>query len=137
MSFKSHLKMSKFLIFWQVTYYQLVQAAVRIEKLEGESKERKQEKGFSKGGSISGKRSRESQGSYSAYDSVQSPVTRGRRQGQFSGYRGGGSSISLSRESIPRCPHCLRNHRGTCSFLTKISRKSVLINSSLKILFTN
>ena len=59
-----------------VNFYQLVQAAIKIEKSEMKSQERKKEKKFSSGGSSSGKRPRESQ-----VDSVQGPTTRGRRQG--------------------------------------------------------
>ena len=44
-----------------VNFYQLVQAAIKIEKFEIKSQERKKEKKFSRGGSSSGKRPRESQ----------------------------------------------------------------------------
>ena len=44
-----------------VNFYQLVQAAIKIEKSEMKSQERKKEKKFSRGGSCSGKRPRESQ----------------------------------------------------------------------------
>ena len=44
-----------------VNFYQLVQAAIKIEKSEMKSQERKKEKNFSRGGSSSGKRPRESQ----------------------------------------------------------------------------
>ena len=44
-----------------VNFYQLVQAAIKIEKSEMKSQERKKEKKFSRGGSSSGKRLRESQ----------------------------------------------------------------------------
>ena len=56
-----------------VNFYQLVQAAIKIEKSEMKSQERKKEKKFSRGGSSSGKRPRESQD-----DSVQGSATRGR-----------------------------------------------------------
>ena len=59
-----------------VNFYQLVQAAIKIQKSETKSQERKKEKRFSRGGSSSGKRPRESQ-----VDSVQGLATRGRRQG--------------------------------------------------------
>ena len=59
-----------------VNFYQLVQAAIKIEKSEMKSQERKKEKKFLRGGSSSGKRPRESQ-----VDSVQGLATRGRRQG--------------------------------------------------------
>ena len=44
-----------------VNFYQLVQAAIKIEKSKMKSQERKKEKKFSRGGSCSGKRPRESQ----------------------------------------------------------------------------
>ena len=44
-----------------VNFYQLVQAAIKIEKSEMKSQERKKEKKFSRGGSSSGKILRESQ----------------------------------------------------------------------------
>ena len=53
-----------------VRFYQLVQEVMKIEKSEMKSRERK----FSRGGSSSGKRARESQ-----VDSVQGSTTRGRR----------------------------------------------------------
>ena len=59
-----------------VNFYQLVQAAIKIDKSEMKSQERKKEKKFSRGGSYSGKRPRESQ-----VDSVHGSITRGRRQG--------------------------------------------------------
>ena len=43
-----------------VNFYQLVQVAIKIEKSEMKSQERKQEKKFSRGGSSLGKRPRES-----------------------------------------------------------------------------
>ena len=44
-----------------VNFYQLVQAAIKIEKSKRKSQERKKEEKFSRGGSSSGKRPRESQ----------------------------------------------------------------------------
>ena len=60
----------------QVNFYQLVQAAIKIEKSEMKSQERKKEKKFSRGGSSSRKRPRKSQ-----VHSVQGSARRGRRQG--------------------------------------------------------
>ena len=57
-----------------VNFYQLVQAAMKIEKSEMMSREKKSERKFSKGSSSSGKRPRESQ-----VESVNSSDTRGRR----------------------------------------------------------
>ena len=59
-----------------VNFYQLVQATIKVEKSEMKNQERKKDKKFSRGGSSSGKRPRESQ-----VDSVQGSATRGRRQG--------------------------------------------------------
>ena len=61
----------------QVDFYQLVQAAMKVERLETSSKERSQKKKFSRGASSSsGKRARESPA-----QSEYSFVTRNRRQG--------------------------------------------------------
>ena len=54
-----------------VNFYQLVQAAIKIEKSKMKSQERKKEKKFSRGGSSSEKRPRSSQ-----VDSVQGSATR-------------------------------------------------------------
>ena len=59
-----------------MNFYQLVQAAVWVEKFEMISWERNQKKGFSKGGPSIGKRTREYQA-----ESMHSFITRGRRQG--------------------------------------------------------
>ena len=61
----------------QVNFYQLVQAAMKVEKSEASSRERFQKRKLSKGvSSSSGKRARESQ-----TESIHSSATRGRRQG--------------------------------------------------------
>ena len=66
-------------IFQQVNFYQLVQAALKVERFEASSKERFQKKKFSRGASSSsGKRDRESQAG-----SLQGLATRGRRQGSI------------------------------------------------------
>ena len=60
-----------------VDFYQLVQAAMKVERLETSNKERSQKKKFSSGASSSsGKRARES-----PTQSEHSLATRGRRQG--------------------------------------------------------
>ena len=59
-----------------VNFYQLVQVAMKLEKLEMKNQERKSERNFSRGSSSSGKRARESQ-----FESVQGSAIRGRRQG--------------------------------------------------------
>ena len=61
----------------QVNFYQLVQAAMKVERSEASSKERFQNKKFSRGASSSSrKRSRES-----LVESVYNSATRDRRQG--------------------------------------------------------
>ena len=95
-----------------VNFYQLVQAAIKIEKSEMKSQERKKEKKFSRGGSSSGKRPRESQ-----VDSVQGSATRGMRQGPTmtqSSNRG----TSTGQEEKHVCPHCHKYHSGICRRVT-------------------
>ena len=95
-----------------VNFYQLVQAAIKIEKFEMKSQERKKEKKFSRGGSSSGKRHREPQ-----VDSIQGSATRGRRQGPImtqSSSRG----ISIGQEEKHVCPHYHKNHYGLCRRVT-------------------
>ena len=62
----------------QVNFYQLVQAAMKVEKSEASSRERFQKRKLSRGASSSslGKRARESQ-----TESVHNSATRGRRKG--------------------------------------------------------
>ena len=61
----------------QVNFYQLVQAAMKVERLETSSKEKSQKKKFSKGASSSyGKRARDVQ-----VESVKGSAIIGRRQG--------------------------------------------------------
>ena len=72
------------------------------------SQERKKEKKFSRGGSSSGKRPRESQ-----VDLVQGSATRGRRQGPTM-TQGSVRGTSTGQEERPACPHCHGNHYGLC-----------------------
>ena len=95
-----------------VNFYQLVQAAIKIEKSEMKSQERKKEKKFSRGGSSSGKRPRESQ-----VDSVQGSATRGRRQG-LTMTQSFGRGTSTEQEERSACPHCHKNHYGLCRRVT-------------------
>ena len=76
------------------------------------SQERKKEKKFSRGGSSSGKRPRESQ-----VDSVQSSATRSRRQGPTR-TQGSGRGISTGQEEKSTCPHCHKNHYGLYRLVT-------------------
>ena len=97
----------------KVDFYQLVQAARKVERLETSSKDRSQKKKFSRGvSSSSGKRARESPA-----QSEYSSTIRGRRQGSNvspSTSRG----ASVGRGEIPECPHCHRRHLGVCRLLT-------------------
>ena len=95
-----------------VNFYQLVQAAIKIEKSEMKSQERKKEKKFSRGGSFSGKRPRESQ----VY-SVQGSATRGRRQGPTM-TQSSGRGTSTGQEEKHVCPHCHKYHSGICRRVT-------------------
>ena len=95
-----------------VNFYHLVQAAIKIEKSEMKSQERKKEKMFSRGGSSSGKRPRVSQ-----VDSVQSSAIRGRRQGPTM-TQGSGRGTLTGQEERPACPHCHANHNGLCRQVT-------------------
>ena len=95
-----------------VNFYQLVQAAMKIEKSEMKNQERNREMKFSRGGSSSGKRTRESQ-----VDSLHGLATRGKRQGPTV-TQGSGRGISTGQEKRPKCPHCHKNHYGTCRPVT-------------------
>ena len=95
----------------QVDFYQLVQATMKVERLETSSKE-SQKKKFAKGASSSlGKRARESptQLEYSS-------ATRGRKQG--SNVAPSTDRGSIRQGEIPGCPHCHRRHLGVCRLLT-------------------
>ena len=97
----------------QVNFYQLVQAAMKVERLETSNKERSQKKMFSRGASSSsGKRARESL-TQSEYISA----TRGRRQGSNAA-PSSGRGASVGHGEIPKCPHCHRRHLGVCRLLT-------------------
>ena len=90
-------------------FYQLVQAAMKVERLETSNKERFPKKKFSRGASSSsGKRARETQ-----VQSEYSSATRGRRQ-RSNVARSTGRSASVRQGEIPECPHCHRSHLGVC-----------------------
>ena len=96
-----------------VDFYQLVQAAMKVEKLEMSSKEKFQKKKFSRGASSSsGKRAREppAQSEYSS-------ATRGRRQ-RSNVARSTDKGASVRQGEIPECPHCHRKHLGVCRIVT-------------------
>ena len=84
----------------QVNFYQLVQAAMKVEKSEISNREINHKIKFTRGGSSSGKRNRESQA-----ESVYSFTTRERRQGSIVAHsftRG----TSTGQDEIPKFPHC-------------------------------
>ena len=96
-----------------VDFYQLVQAAMKVEKLETSSKEKFQKKKFSRGASSSsGKRARESPA-----QSEYSSATRGRRQ-RSNVARSTGRGASVRQGEIPECPHCHKRHLGVCRIVT-------------------
>ena len=73
-----------------INFYQLVQAAMGVEKSKMISRERNHKRGFFRGGSSTGKRTREYQ-----VESVHSTATRERRQGPTPAY-GTDKGISTS-----------------------------------------
>ena len=96
----------------QVKFYQLVQAAMKVERLETSSKEKSQKKKFSRGASSSSrKRAREP-----AAQSEYSSAMRGRRQGS-NATPSSGRGASVGHGEILQCPHCHRRHLGVCRLL--------------------
>ena len=96
-----------------VDFYQLVQAAMKVERLETSIKVRFQKKKFSRGASSSsGKRAREP-----PVQSEYSSATRGRRQ-RPNVARSTGRGASVRQGEIPECPHCHRRHLGVCRIVT-------------------
>ena len=97
----------------QVDFYQLVQAAMKVDRLETSSRERSQKNKFSRGAlSFSGKRARESlaQLEYSS-------TTRGRRQwSNIAPSTGRGTSTRPGETT--ECPYCHRRHLRVCRLLT-------------------
>ena len=97
----------------QVNFYQLVQAAMKLERLETSSKEKSRKKKFSKGASSSsGKRARDVQA-----ESVQGSAIRGRRQGGTAA-SSAGRGASVQQGEIPESTHFHRQHSGVCKLLT-------------------
>ena len=96
-----------------VDFYQLVQAAMKVERLETSSKKRSQKKKFSRGASSSSrKRARESPA-----QSEYSSATRGRRQ-RSNVTPSTGRGASVGQGEIPKCPHWHQRHLGVCKLLT-------------------
>ena len=95
-------------------FYQLVQASMKVERLETSSKERFPKKKFYRGASSSsGKRARESPA-----QSKYSSSTRGRRQrSNVACSKGRGASVRQGE--IPEYPHCHIRHLGVCKVVTR------------------
>ena len=100
------------IVLQQVNFYQLVQAAMKVEKFEASSRERFQKRKLSRGASSSSsKRAREFQ-----IESIHSSAIRGRRQENTivpSTNRG----ASAGPRETPECPQCHRRHLGVCRLL--------------------
>ena len=95
-----------------MNFYQLVQAAMKVEKSEMSNRERNHKRKFAKGGSSSGKRIRESRA-----ESMYSSAARGRRQGPIVA-PSSSKGTSTGQGEIPECPHCHKQHSGICIWLT-------------------
>ena len=76
------------------------------------SRERNLERKFSRGGSSSGKRTRDSQVEF-----VHSAATRGRRKGPTM-TQGSNRGTSTGQDERPEFPHCHKNHYGACRRVT-------------------
>ena len=99
--------------FQQVNFYQLVQAAIKVEKSMASSRERFQKRKLSReASSFSGKRAREFQ-----IESIHSSAIKGRRQGNTVVPSTGRGALAGPGET-PKCPHCHRRHLGVCRLLT-------------------
>ena len=89
-------------------------AAMKVERLETNSKEKSQKKKFLKGASSSsGKRARDVKA-----ESVQGSAARGRRQGGTT-VSSAGRGASIGQGEIPECTHCHKRHSGVCTLLTR------------------
>ena len=98
----------------QVDFYQLVQAAMKMEKSEVSSRERFQKRKLSRGASSSsGKRAKECQ-----TESIHSSAIRRRRQGNTVVPSTGRGALAGLRET-PECPHFHRRHLGVYRLLTR------------------
>ena len=86
---------------------------MKLERLETSSKEKSQNKNFSKGtSSFSSKRDRDVQA-----ELVQGSSIRGRRQGGTT-VSSVGRGDSIGHGEISECTHCHKRHSGVCRLLT-------------------
>ena len=93
--------MAPMIVLQQVNFYQLVQAAMKVEKSEASSRERFQKRKLSRGASSSsGKRAKESQ-----IESTHSFATRGKRQGNTVVPSNGRGASAGPGETL-ECTHC-------------------------------
>ncbi|KAJ8762493.1 hypothetical protein K2173_007932 [Erythroxylum novogranatense] len=99
-SIKEHLAV--FSMLQQVTYHQLVQAAIKVERQETIKKERSQRRGFNRGGQYSGKRNREE------------ICDEGRQQNFLTSTASSRGSSGGRGSGAPECPHCSIHHWGVC-----------------------
>ena len=98
----------------QENFYQLVQTTLKVERLETSSKQKSQNKKFSKGASSSSsKRTMDVQS-----ESVQGSANRGRRQGGTT-VSSEGRGASVGQGEISECTHYHRRHSGACRLLTR------------------
>ena len=97
----------------QVNFYQLVQATMKVERLETRSKEISQKEKFSRGALSSTRKKARDSPAQSGYRSA----TRGRRQGSNVA-PSSGRGASVGRGEIPECTHFHRRHLGVCRLLT-------------------
>ena len=96
----------------QVNFYQLVQAAMKVERLETTSKKSLKRISSQKEPPPLLVRVRDVQP-----DSVQGSSTRGRRQGG-NAVSSEGRCASVGQGEIPKCTHCHKRHSGVCRLLT-------------------
>ncbi|KAJ8768723.1 hypothetical protein K2173_023627 [Erythroxylum novogranatense] len=109
-SIKEHLAV--FSMLQQVTYHQLVQAAIKVERQETIRKERSQRRDFNRGGQSSGKRNWE--GSSSTPRVAQRSVMRGRQQNFPTSTASSRGSSGGRGSGAPKCPQCSIHHWGVC-----------------------
>ena len=98
----------------QVGFYQLVQAGMKLERLEKSTKKRSQKNKLS----IRASSSSEKRAGESPAQSKYSSTTRGRRQGSNVAPSTGRGAL-VGQGEIPECPHCHRRHLCVCRLLTR------------------
>ena len=84
---------------------------MKVEKFEMSNRERNHKRKFTRGGSSSGKRIRESQA-----ELVYSSIVKGRRQGPIVAPSSGRGTLTR-RGEISECLHCYKRHSSNCRWL--------------------